>query len=105
MARQATAISDAKAQDASDPVASGADARGQPYATEDLAELMRQKADEGLLFASDCPRYDDCREDAEQLPHELGVVFSPDMANVHEAMNATSGPVWTSTTPKTGARS
>ena len=44
---------------------------------------MRQKAAEGLLFASDldCPRYDACWEDA-----PTSVVFSPNMANVHETM-------------------
>ena len=66
----------------------GAPIGGQSYATEQVADLMRQKAAEGLLFAADlnCPRYAACRDDAEQMPHEMGVVFAPDIANVHEMM-------------------
>ena len=52
VARKATRISDARTRDAFEPVATGA-VEEQSYATEEVADLMRQKAAEGLLFASD----------------------------------------------------
>ncbi|CAE7630999.1 purD [Symbiodinium sp. CCMP2592] len=56
------------------PVASGAVGRGEgTYSSEDLAQKMEEQA-------LDCPRFDS-EDGPEQKPHEVGVVFSPDMAN------------------------
>ena len=66
------------------PMAGG----GVPYSPAELAAMMEDQAGKGLLFASDldCPRFDSKDEGAEQRPHTVGVVFSPDMANAQIAL-------------------